>query len=141
MTDKPKLILYLQDTCMCSTQGVAEFFANKMLDCTRAILVTNRPDVELDLNTECMTPAEFTTLSDLGAIKRGRMAGAALVIDAQPVYDSGRTLHTIKTDVVLQLARKAVEQFGKVMNYLIVVCDEKEVAAIKAALEPEVAEC
>lgn len=141
MKDELKLTFYTQGTCECSVDGIAEHFANNLLDCTKTMVVTTRPNLKVGQNSQRLTPSEFTAFTDLGVIKRGQMVGAGLVIDAQPVYDSGRILNTIKTDAAIGLARKAIEQFGKVMQYLIVVCDEKEVAAIKAAVEPEVAAC
>lgn len=141
MTDAPKLSLYVHETCLGSVQGIGVYFANNVLDCTRSILVTTRPDAQCNQDTERLTPAEFTALAADGAIKRGHMTGAALVIDAQPVYDSGRTLHTIKKDEVIRLARQAIKQFGKVMRHLVVVCDEGDRLSILTALSPEVATC
>lgn len=141
MTETTKLSLHTHATSAASAPNMGPQLADQAINCVRAILVSTRP-LKCGQHVYQFTPWEFRALvgNENGGITRGHMTGAALFIDAQPVYDSGRTFHTIRTEEVLQLARLAIEQFGKVLQHIAVVCDENEADAIKAAIRSELGE-
>lgn len=118
MTEKASLVV--MPTTVRDIQNMAEFCANNARGVTRTIVVSTRSFPQ-NSKVSLFTLNEF--LNHHGELKRGRMVGAQLMIDAQPLYSDGRVFETIKADEALRIALEAQKEWGALLSYITIICD------------------
>lgn len=104
-TEERPYHLLLEGVSICSAPMAAAMFANAWADEGRnVILISTRQEAQPNKqNGYLLLPHEVEpAVAGLQAVDAGRR-DTVVVIDAQPVYDSGRVLHTIKPARVEQI--------------------------------------